>query len=84
MIEQLNDGRHSNSGGGFFGLPYVLNCLVSFIRNDDKVYYLACPEINCRKKVIEEDPGLRYRCESCNKHYDHCVPTYMLCAKISD
>ena len=55
---------------------------VAYLRNDDKTFYLACPEESCKKKVIEESVG--WRCENCNKTYPNCVPTYMLAAKISD
>ena len=48
--------------------------------NDERMYYLGCPE--CRKKVTEEVAG--YRCENCNKVQTQCVPTYMLNAKMSD
>lgn len=61
---------------------YFINCYISFIKNDDKTYYLACPDENCKRKVIEEGNG--YKCEHCNKTYDNCSPTYMLLAKISD
>jgi replication factor A1 len=52
------------------------------VKNDDRTFYLACPEDSCKKKVIEESVG--WRCENCNKTYPHCNPTYMLRAKISD
>lgn len=53
MLESLNEGRLANSGGGFIGGHYIINCFASFIRNDDKVYYMACPDENCRRKVTE-------------------------------
>ena len=55
---------------------------VSFVKNDDKTFYLACPTESCKKKVMEESTG--WRCENCNRTYNNCVPTYMLSAKISD
>jgi replication factor A1 len=55
---------------------------ISHMRNDDKTYYLACPTDTCKKKVMEESTG--WRCENCNRTYSHCVPTYMLSAKIAD
>ena len=83
MIDTLNEGRLGNSGGGFLGGQYLINCYTSFIRNDDKVYYAACPDENCRRKVIEETTGT-FRCENCNKSHDSCLPTFMLSAKIAD
>ena len=44
------------------------------------MFYLACPD--CRRKVIDDGTG--YRCESCDKSFNDCQPTYMLSAKISD
>lgn len=44
------------------------------------MFYLSCPE--CRKKISDDTAG--YRCESCNKVYSECVPTYMLTAKVTD
>ena len=55
---------------------------VAYVRNDDKSYYLACPQESCKRKVVEEATG--WRCESCNRTYASCVPTYMLSARISD
>ncbi|CDW80181.1 replication protein a 70 kda dna-binding subunit-like [Stylonychia lemnae] len=53
------------------------------IKNDEKSLYLACPEDNCRKKVVEI-PDNNFRCDSCNKIFDTCVPTYMLLVKLQD
>lgn len=58
------------------------NGFVEYIKNDDKIYYNACPNDNCRKKVIEEN-GI-FRCEKCEMNYDASKPTYMFKAKISD
>ena len=63
-------------------MTFYISGYVSFLRNDDKTFYLACPEESCKKKVIEESVG--WRCENCNKTYPNCVPTYMLSAKFSD
>jgi hypothetical protein len=61
---------------------------VTFVKHDDKIYYLACPNDDCRRKVTENDGMIdrngKYRCDHCNKSYDHCNPSYMLLAKISD
>lgn len=43
--------------------------------------YLSCPK--CRKKVIEDAPGL-WRCENCCMTHDKNVPTYMISAVIAD
>ena len=61
---------------------FYVSGFVSYLRNDDKTYYLACPDDTCKKKVLEESVG--WRCENCNKTYPNCVPTYVLTAKIAD
>lgn len=40
------------------------------IKNDERtpLYYLACPNEKCSKKVVEENSG-EWKCESCNKSY---------------
>ena len=58
---------------------------MSFIKDSsERLYYLACPEENCRKKVIESEHPGKYRCDTCNKLFDTCVPTYMLLARVAD
>lgn len=61
---------------------YFLNGYVQRVRNDDKLFYPACPNDSCRRKVCEDAGG--YRCENCAKTYDSYNPTYMIQAKISD
>ena len=53
------------------------------IKNDDKVFYPACKNENCRRKVVE-DSGRMYSCEHCGKSFDSFQPTYMIMARISD
>jgi hypothetical protein len=36
-----------------------------------------CPEEKCGKKVVDENNGT-YRCEKCNKTYNHFKWAYML------
>jgi len=46
-VQQLSANRES----GFFHISgYVI-----FVKNDEKTFYLACPEDNCRRKVFEND-----------------------------
>ena len=61
---------------------FYISGFISYLRNDDKTYYLACPDETCKKKVMEEAVG--WRCENCNKTYPNCVPTYVITAKIAD
>lgn len=59
---------------------YKISGYLSKVANDDKLYYLGCPD--CRKKVQEEPAG--YRCETCNKVHMTCKPIYIMTAKITD
>lgn len=61
---------------------YYINCTVNHIRQNDSLYYLACKNDNCRKKVVENNGT--YHCENCQKTYDSCKPTYMIRARVSD
>lgn len=61
---------------------FYVSGYVAYLKNDERTFYLACPNESCKKKVIEESVG--WRCENCNKTYPNCVPTYMVSAKISD
>jgi len=78
IAEMLNELNNENPQTSFF----YLRGYVSYLKNDDKSYYLACPEESCKKKVAEESVG--WRCENCNRTFQTCVPTYMVSAKISD
>jgi len=61
---------------------FTINGYVARIKNQDRVFYPACPNDDCRKKVIEEAGA--YKCENCQKTYPDFKPTYMISAKISD
>lgn len=63
---------------------------VSFIKPDSTLYYTSCPGVvntgtggSCQKKVVEIGPNL-YRCEKCQKTYDHCDYRYIFSFQISD
>ena len=93
LLSEMNDIFMSNpkalhqisSGTGQY---FTVSGYITYIKNDDRVYYLACPDDNCRRKVVEndgmEDSEAKYRCDTCNKTYKDCVPSYMLLAKIAD
>ena len=46
------------------------------------MYYPACTNPNCRRKVMED--GGHYRCENCGKSDSTFDPTYFFTAKICD
>lgn len=70
MLDQLTLTNNETAKSYGLNSPltgfYLVNCHVSFIKNDDKILYLACPEDNCRRKVVEESPNL-FKCENCNR-----------------
>ena len=54
LIAEMNSiVANSESNRGHNNHFYVIHGYVSFIKNDEKAYYLACPEDNCRRKVTE-------------------------------
>ena len=53
------------------------NGYVSMIKNDEKLFYSACPNDNCRRKVLDDGNG-GFRCENCNRTFEKCIPTYMI------
>ena len=75
--ESLRDANDVDQTHMFF-----LNGYVSMIKNDDRIYYPACKNENCRRKVVEDNGG--YRCENCGKTSETYSPTYMIMARISD
>ena len=60
---------------------FKLGCFISYIKPDDKHFYLACEQ--CKKKVIENIEKT-YSCENCGKVFQNCNPTYMMTVKIQD
>lgn len=75
----------AQSGGANY---FTISGYVTYVKNDLKAYYMACPEDSCRRKVQENDgtfeSSKKYRCDNCQKQFDECQPTYMLLAKIAD
>lgn len=46
------------------------------------MYYLACTDQNCMKKVTEEGDG--FRCSNCNNYSNNCIVRYIVSCKVSD
>lgn len=53
---------------------------MAFIRDEDKFYYLACPD--CKRKITDSYDG--YRCENCQKSFATCLTLYFMTAKLQD
>ena len=86
MICELTDYLKDELEGDERQWYFYVNGFVSYIRNDEKSIYPACPDESCKRKIVSEGDGTerRWRCEHCQRTYKNCVPTYMLLAKISD
>ena len=60
----------AQSGGANY---FTVSGYITYVKNDEKAYYLACPDDNCRRKVQENDgtfeSQMKYRCDNCNKCY---------------
>ena len=83
LINEIMDQKSSQDTEESFAKKFFyISGFLSYLKNDEKTYYLACPDETCKKKVMEESVG--WRCESCNKTYPNCVPTYVLTAKFAD
>jgi replication factor A1 len=52
-------------------------------KNDGKIWYDACPNGECKKKVTEEMGG-GWRCEKCNQVFNHCRARYIFSANLGD
>lgn len=69
------------------GKPFYcnLNCDLSWVfvpeGSDRQMFYQAC-EV-CKKKVMDNGQN-QYFCESCQRAFDKCVPTYNFSIRISD
>ena len=48
---------------------FDFSAYLSDIEEGGTLYYVACPNDRCNKKVVDEDGG--YRCEGCAKHYEN-------------
>ncbi|KAG0440048.1 Replication protein A 70 kDa DNA-binding subunit [Dictyocoela muelleri] len=59
----------------------TVRAILLFIK-DENLWYDACPETNCNKKVFNENGS--YRCERCNKTYDECNSRFLVRASIGD
>ena len=81
LISEINESLQDENDTDQYHF-FFLNGYVSRIKNDDRIFYPACPTDNCRRKVVEEANG--FKCEHCGKTYITFTPTYMITAKISD
>lgn len=51
---------------------------------DRDLWYTACPERDCKKKVSPADGGMGYFCDKCQKTYPDCKPTYNFSMLVGD
>ena len=51
---------------------------------DRDLWYIACPERDCKKKVTAADNGLGYFCEKCQRTYPDCRPIYNFSILVGD
>lgn len=58
----------------------VVNVLM--VRSENCVYK-ACPTPECKKKILDMNNG-SYRCEKCNRDFDHFVYRMLLSAQVTD
>lgn len=51
---------------------------------DRDLWYTACPERDCKKKVTQADSGLGYFCDKCQKTFPDCKPIYNFSMLVGD
>jgi len=81
LISEINEEAQLENDTDKYSF-FLLNGFVSRIKYDGLIYYDACINEKCRKKVVEENQG--YRCDKCQKLFATSKPTYMITAKITD
>ena len=60
------------------------DCIVYvYMIRSERMYYLACPNDKCNRKVFEAE-NEKFRCETCGKNYDDANPRYMLSTLLTD
>jgi len=80
----LSQVKDENLGMGEKPDYFSVLATITFIKSDTgNISYMACPTEGCNKKVIEEGPS-QYRCERCQKVFDHCDHRYVMTVQISD
>lgn len=83
MIAEVDEIANEFSYGEESDRLFVFNGYISRIKNDSSFFYPACTMEGCKRKVVEESPGV-WRCESCNHSSNEFKPTYMFSAQVSD
>ena len=61
----------------------LLTAVLIHIPPDGSLYYTACPEEGCNKKVVQEAGG-QWRCEAMNRSFAECRRRYILRFKLAD
>ena len=62
LIGEILEGLSSNDRSIVEQTTYKtfsISAYIKLLKNDDRTYYLACPNDDCKKKVIEESVGWR-------------------------
>lgn len=60
---------------------FTIKASVIHIKSEN-ISYTACPTEGCNKKVTEE--GSSFRCEKCQRTFDHCDHRYILNMNVAD
>jgi len=62
---------------------FFANAYVTYMKQEDRSYYPACPNESCKKKVFE-DSNKGYKCDTCQTTFQTVNITYVLSGKIED
>lgn len=76
----LEDSNKLDMEGENAKLYYT--CFVTLVRIPQNLFYKACINDRCKKKVFEN--GDQYECHSCGEVFDHFKPRFLSNLKFSD
>ncbi|KAA1469388.1 replication factor-a protein [Dentipellis sp. KUC8613] len=80
-MRTLNDVKESQLG--MSDKPEYFSCRATIMHiKPDNLWYPACPTDGCNKKVIQQ--GDSWRCEKCDKSYDHPEYRYIISMAVAD
>ena len=87
LIAEINERLAEETDVSLTQCFYVNARVLEFKTDPDQMYYLACPNSECKRKVkpdTDQSHQDMFWCEHCSRHYRTCDPTYIFQAKVAD
>jgi len=84
--KSLRDARNEVSGQPGKSILFSCQATILMIKHDENasMYYLACPQQGCNKKVTPDNQTNSWYCSKCAKNYPNFLARYVLFVRISD